>query len=170
MPHCNPKKMANEWKSIDIQFLNLRLGFPSGSDKKESACNVGDPCPIPGLARSPGKRNGYPLEYSSLEKEMVIHPSILTWEIPRNEEPGSLQSMGLQRAGHSLATKRQQHGALQSCVSFCCPPEWTRCAYTHIPAFLGFLSLWVTTIPWAASPVLYGASLLAQRVKNLPAV
>ena len=30
------------------------------------------------------------------EKEMAIHSSILAWEIPRTEEPGELQSMGLQ--------------------------------------------------------------------------
>ena len=35
-----------------------------------------------------------------LEKEMAIHSSILTWEIPWTEEPGRLQSMGLQRMGH----------------------------------------------------------------------
>ena len=32
-----------------------------------------------------------------LEKEMAIHSSILAWKIPRKEEPGGLQSMGLQR-------------------------------------------------------------------------
>ena len=31
-----------------------------------------------------------------LEKEMAIHSSILAWEIPWTEEPGGLQSMGLQ--------------------------------------------------------------------------
>ena len=31
-----------------------------------------------------------------LEKEMAIHSSILAWKIPRTEEPGGLQSMGLQ--------------------------------------------------------------------------
>ena len=36
----------------------------------------------------------------SLEKVMVIHSSILAWIIPQTEEPGKLQSMGLQRAGH----------------------------------------------------------------------
>jgi len=36
----------------------------------------------------------------SLEKRMVTHSSILTWRIPWTEEPGRLQSMGLQRAGH----------------------------------------------------------------------
>ena len=35
-----------------------------------------------------------------LEKDMATHPSILAWEIPWVEEPGRLQSMGLQRVGH----------------------------------------------------------------------
>ena len=35
-----------------------------------------------------------------LEKEMAIHSSILAWKIPWTEEPGRLQSMGLQRVGH----------------------------------------------------------------------
>ena len=39
-----------------------------------------------------------------LEKEMATHSSILAWKIPWTEEPGSLQSMGLQRVGHELAT------------------------------------------------------------------
>ena len=37
------------------------LGFPSGSDSKESACNIGDLDSVLGLGRSPGERNGYPL-------------------------------------------------------------------------------------------------------------
>ena len=35
-----------------------------------------------------------------LEKEMAIHFSILAWKIPWTEEPGRLQSTGLQRVGH----------------------------------------------------------------------
>ena len=35
-----------------------------------------------------------------LEKEIATHSSILAWEIPWTEEPGGLQSMGLQRVGH----------------------------------------------------------------------
>ena len=35
-----------------------------------------------------------------LEKEMATHSSILAWKIPRTEEPGRLQSMGLKRVGH----------------------------------------------------------------------
>ena len=44
-----------------------------------------------------------------LEKEMATHASILAWEIPWTEEPGGLQSMGLQRVRHNLATKQQQY-------------------------------------------------------------
>ena len=42
-------------------------GLPGALDGKESTCNAGDPGSIPGLGRSPGKRNGTPLQYSSLE-------------------------------------------------------------------------------------------------------
>ena len=41
-------------------------GFPGGSDGKESACRVGDLGSIPGLGRSPGEGNGYPLQCSCL--------------------------------------------------------------------------------------------------------
>ena len=43
------------------------LGFPGGSDGKESACNVGDLGLVPGLGRSPGGGHGNPLQYSCLE-------------------------------------------------------------------------------------------------------
>ena len=43
------------------------LGFPGGSDGKESACNAGDMCSIPGLGRFSGEGNGNPLQYSCLE-------------------------------------------------------------------------------------------------------
>ena len=39
---------------------------------------------------------------------MAEYSRILAWEIPRTEEPGRLQSMGLQRVGYNLATKQQQ--------------------------------------------------------------
>ena len=46
------------------------MGFPGGSDGKESACNRGGLGLIPGSGRSPGKGNGYPLQYSYLENSM----------------------------------------------------------------------------------------------------
>ena len=55
------------------------MGFPGGSDGKESACNVGDLGSIPGLERFPGEGNGYPIQYSCLEN-------------PCTEGPGGLQS------------------------------------------------------------------------------
>jgi len=54
------------------------LGFPCGSDGKESDCNAGDLALIPGLGRSPGDGKGYTLQYSGLRipwghKESFTH-------------------------------------------------------------------------------------------------
>ena len=68
------------------------MGFPGGSVVKNPPANSGDVDLIPGFRRSPGK-------------EMATHSSLLAWEIPWTEEPGGLQSMGLQRVGHDLATQ-----------------------------------------------------------------
>ena len=46
-----------------------------------------------------------------LEKEMVIHSSMLAWRIPWTEEPGGLQFIGSQRVGHDWASKRSTHTA-----------------------------------------------------------
>ena len=43
------------------------MGFPGGSDGKESSCNAGELGLIPGLGRSPGGGPGNPLQYSCLE-------------------------------------------------------------------------------------------------------
>ena len=58
-----------------VQFLGQKdrlptpvfLGFPDGSDGKESTCNVGDLGSIPGLGRAPRDRHGNPHQYSCLE-------------------------------------------------------------------------------------------------------
>ena len=62
-------------------------GFPGGSEVKASAHDVGDLGSTPGSGRSPGE-------------EMATRSSILAWRIPWMEEPGRLQSTGLQRVGH----------------------------------------------------------------------
>ena len=69
-------------------------GFPGSSVGKNPPANAGDLGSIPGSGRSPGEGNGN-------------HSSILAWEIPRTEEPGGLQSLGLQRVGLGLATEQQ---------------------------------------------------------------
>ena len=80
-----------------------------------------------GSRKSAGEGTGYPLQYSwaslvaqtvknlptiqetlvrslgredPLEEGMATHSSILAWRIPRTEDPGGLQSTGLQRVGH----------------------------------------------------------------------
>ena len=51
-------------------YVVKNKGFPGGSAGKDSACSVGDLSSIPGLGRSPGEGNGYPLQYSGLENSM----------------------------------------------------------------------------------------------------
>ena len=46
------------------------MGFPGGSDGKESAFNAGDPGSFSGWEDSPGEGNGNPLQYSCLENPM----------------------------------------------------------------------------------------------------
>ena len=84
-------------------------GLPGWFSCKESTCDAGDLSSVPGLARSPGKGNGNP----------VKHASILAWEIPRAEEPGGLQSVGLQTVGHDLATKQQLCSRRTVTLSYC---------------------------------------------------
>ena len=56
--------------SMKFQEIACGLGFPCGSDGKESARSEGDLGSIPESGRSPGERNGYPLQYSCLEISM----------------------------------------------------------------------------------------------------
>ena len=72
-------------------------GLPGGSVVKNPSTKAGDVGSIPG-------------QEDTLEKEMATHSSILAWEIPWTEESGWLQSMGLQRVRHGLASKQQQEG------------------------------------------------------------
>ena len=79
------------WESVSCSLfvhpyinttMSRLLGFPGGSDSKESACNAAEPGLIPGVGRAPGGGLGNPLQ----------HPC---WRIPWTEEPGGLQSRGL---------------------------------------------------------------------------
>ena len=51
-------------------FISSPGGFPGGSASEESTCSAGDLSSIPGLGRSCGEGNGYPLQYSLLENPM----------------------------------------------------------------------------------------------------
>ena len=65
-------------------LITTLMGFPGGTDSKESAWNAGE------LAWSLGQED-------PLEKEMATHSSILAWKILQTEKPGGIQSMGSQR-------------------------------------------------------------------------
>ena len=69
-----------------LQFLIFWVWLPRWFSGKEFTCQAGDSDSIPGFGRSPGEGNGNPLQYSCLENHMT-------------EEPGGLQSMGLQELG-----------------------------------------------------------------------
>ena len=57
-------------KDLSATIRNSSMGFPAGSDSKESACNAGDLASIPELGRYPGEGNGKPLQYSCLKNSM----------------------------------------------------------------------------------------------------
>ena len=61
--------MIREMENAEVKKA-IKLGFPGGSDSKESTCNVGDLGLIPGLGRSPEEGNGNPLQESGLENSM----------------------------------------------------------------------------------------------------
>ena len=66
---------------IRLFLSSIHLGFPGVSNGKEAACSVGDLDSIPGLGRSPGEGNGYPLHYSCLENLMDrgAWPATIHW-------------------------------------------------------------------------------------------
>ena len=72
--------------------LSPLLGFPHGSVVKNPLANATDTQET--WVQSLGRE-------ALLEEEMATHSSILAWRIPWTEEPGGLQSIGLQRGGHN---------------------------------------------------------------------
>ena len=66
------KASAKTQEHFRLLFISclLPLGFPGGSDGKESACNAGDLVSFPGWGRFPGERNGNLLHFSCLENSM----------------------------------------------------------------------------------------------------
>ena len=77
--------LQRQTHAIIIKTHKMYRGFPGSSSGKEYTCNAGDLGLIRGLGRSPGAQHSSPLQYSYLG------------ESPWTEEPGMVQSMGLQR-------------------------------------------------------------------------
>ena len=70
----------------ECPLFNATFDFSGDSDGKESACNSGDPALILGLGRSPGKGNGYSLQYSNLGNTMDRAAWRATvYEVARNQ-------------------------------------------------------------------------------------
>ena len=78
---------TRKWNCCIICYF---LGFPGGSDGKESTCNVGDLGSIPDWE-------------DPLEEGMATHSSILAWRIPWTEEPGGLQPIRSRTVGQDRA-------------------------------------------------------------------
>ena len=94
-------RLLNENESNKNYVTTIRKkGLPWWLNGKEFACNAGATGSTPGSGRSHGGGHG-------------IRTSLLAGEMPRTEESGRLQSMGLQRAAQDLATKQQQQQILK---------------------------------------------------------
>ena len=95
------QRVKHDWATNGFNFFFFvcvysdMWGFPHSSVGKESACDSGYLGSIPGLGRSPGERNGNPLQYSCLENPM----SRGAWQATVH---------GVTRVGHDLATKPPQ--------------------------------------------------------------
>ena len=99
-PRIEPRSPALRVDSLlsEPKLYKIR-GFPGSTSGKESACQCRrhkylgfDLWSDPGDWKDP------------LEKEVATHSSILAWEIPQTEEPGRLQSVGLQKSWTPLST------------------------------------------------------------------
>ena len=80
-----------------IRHLRFRGLAPGGSAGKETACNAGDLGSIPGLGRSPGEGNGYPLQYSGLENPYSpwgCKESDMTEQLSRSQTPAAHGVLG----------------------------------------------------------------------------
>ena len=74
------QRVRHDWAT------SLSFTFPGGSDGTESVCDMADLGSIPGSGRSPGERNGNPLQYSCQENSMdrgawgtIVHAVLKNW-------------------------------------------------------------------------------------------
>ena len=98
---CVAGGFFTNWAIREARYicLHMHICFPGGTSGKEPACRAGDVrdvSSIPGSGRSPQGGNGNPLQY-------------LTGESPWTEEPGGLQSRGLQRVRHDWGDLARTH-------------------------------------------------------------
>ena len=89
---------------------------------KEYACNVGDLNSIHGLGRSPGKENGYPLQYSCLENSMnrtdcwaTVHGVTKSWTQLSDEHTHIHKSFRMAQVWNAANTKCWQGFGARGC-------------------------------------------------------
>ena len=132
------------------------LGFPGGSDGKESACDVGDLSSIPGLGRSSRGGHGNPLQYSCLEN-------------PMDRGAGGLQPMGSQRV--DTTEQLHVHFSLSYTVDGNGNPLQCSCLENPRDGEPGGLPpMGSHRVRDGWSDLAAAAAALAQIVKNLPAM
>ena len=83
--------------AVEIKESTSSRGFPAGSVVKNTL-------PMQETQETGVRSLG---QEDALKEEMATRSSILVWEIPWTEEPGALQSMGLQKVGHNLVTEHK---------------------------------------------------------------
>ena len=95
------------WSFTDLNICLYIVGLPGSSAVKN----------LPAM-QEPQKMQVWSLgqEYP-LEEGMATHFSVLAWRIPWTEEPGRLQSIGLQRVGHKWSNLAHMH-LLYICKQF----------------------------------------------------
>ena len=130
-----------------LSYQGRVYSFPGGTSGKESICKCGrwKTCWFdPWVGKIPWR------------KEMVTHSSILAWRIPWTEEPGGLQSIGLQRVNttehththsiwwlHGIALKTWPHS----------PKCWNMNVNIHACSYLPLLQFTINQITWESNPV-----------------
>ena len=117
--------LVNSWTDLLVQ------GSPSSGLQASTCCQISSSIrvEITGLPWLAQVVNNLPAmqiwvwslgQEDTLENEMATHSAILAWEAPWTEEPGGLQSTGLQRVGHNWVTNtftfkvHNKHNALES--------------------------------------------------------
>ena len=141
------------WKRDRLPIL-VYLGFPGGSAGKESACHAGDLGSIPGLGRSPGEGNSYPLQYSIDGDIYRWHSSWGCKESDRTEQLSLSLSRDSQR-GREEGTSTSHAVLVANKSPFVCswipssslltrqspkpPLTWSRCLSVHMIMLFCFL-------------------------------
>ena len=149
------------WKTPFLfLFLNsfTYLGFPGGTSGKEPGCQC----------RRHKRYSFQSLCWEDpLEEEMSTHPRIFVWRIPWTEEPGGLQSIGLQRVGHDWSDWAWQHspGALFLKKAILVPREKTQTSpsgHLNTCSWTSFNCHWV----WAIHMLLRIVCMLSGGIKH----